>query len=167
MNESIRPPQWTSDYFRDPAASQLGRGMIGHVPIVAMLLIIQGGLEILMGLFCLAFLGLVLLVPDPELANLRPLAGLVAILCAPCFLCGAVRIVAALFNLRYRRRVLGMTALGLGLVTMITGYCAPTAIALAVYGLIVYLNEPVVAAFEMGDRGLATSEIHAAFPPAQ
>src|SRR5205823_5880308 len=66
---------------------------------------------------------------------------------------GLLRIVAGLFNIRYRRRGLGIAALAVGLVTMMTAYCAPTAIGLAVYGLIVYLNEPVVLAFQMGDSG--------------
>jgi hypothetical protein len=48
---------------------------------------------------------------------------------------------------------------------MMTAYCAPTAIALAIYGLIVYVNEPVIAAFQMGSRGKTPAEINAAFPP--
>jgi hypothetical protein len=81
----------------------------------------------------------------------------------PGLVVGALRIVAGLFNLRYRRRLLGMTALGLGLMLIFTAYCAPTAIALAVYGLIVYLNEAVIAAFNMGDRGCKPAEIRATF----
>jgi hypothetical protein len=162
------PPQWSSDYFRDaaatPGAAHFGRGLIGHVPVVAALLTVQGALEILFGLFGLGFLLLVQVVPDPDLASMRPLGVMLSVLGVPALLCGVLRIVAGYFNFRYRRRALGMMALGLGLMTMITAYCAPTAIALAVYGLIVYLNEPVIAAFEMGDGGRSTAEIHAAFP---
>ena len=163
------PSQWSNDQFREaaiaPGASRLGRGMIGHVPMVAMLLIVQGVLEILFGLMCLAFIALIVWAPDPELAQMRPLATLVGVLCVPAFGCGLLRIVAGCFNLAFRRRVLGMVALGVGLLTLMTAYCAPTAIALAIYGLIVYVNEPVIAAFEMARRGRTTSEIHAAFPP--
>ena len=50
-------------------------------------------------------------------------------LAVPAALCGVVRIVAGIYNLRFRRRGLGLVALGLGLLTLATGYCAPTAIA--------------------------------------
>jgi hypothetical protein len=52
-----------------------------------------------------------------------------------------------------------------GLIAAFTGLCAPTAIAVAVYGLIVYFNDSAIAAFEMGDRGKTRGEIEAAFPP--
>jgi hypothetical protein len=47
--------QWSNDYFRDAAgdASHPGRGLVGHVPIVAVLLIVQGALESCLGLFFL------------------------------------------------------------------------------------------------------------------
>ena len=46
--DPFQSPQWSSDYFRDEvAATQSGRGMVGHVRIVAVLLIVQGVFEIL------------------------------------------------------------------------------------------------------------------------
>jgi hypothetical protein len=62
---------------------------------------------------------------------------------------------------------LGIFALGIGLIAAFTGFCAPTAIGLAVYGLIVYFDEPVVAAFNLGQSGKTPGEIHAAFPPGE
>jgi hypothetical protein len=76
---------------------------------------------------------------------------------------GVLRIVAGAFNYHYRRRALGITALACGLFTLITAYCAPTAIALAIYGLIVYVNEPVIMAFQMGDSGRPRAEIRTAY----
>ncbi len=46
---------------------------------------------------------------------------------------------------------------------MFTCYCAPTAIALGVYGLITYLNYEVAQAFVMGEAGRTREEILAAF----
>ena len=46
-------------------------------------------------------------------------------------------------NLRFRHRKLGMAALGMGLVPGLHRLLRPTSIGLAVYGLIVYLNDPV------------------------
>jgi hypothetical protein len=168
MNEPSLPPQWTSDYFREAApagVSPLGRGLVGHVPIVALLLIVQGILELAFGAVCLLFSVAVLLIPDRELANMRGLGIIMAIPAIAALVCGILRIVAGLYNRRFRRRILGMTALGVGLLSLLTGYCALTAIGLAVYGLIVYLNESVIAAFDMGDRGRPRSDIYAAFPP--
>jgi hypothetical protein len=163
-----QPPDWSSDYFRDAHARPGGRreaGLVGHVPIVAVLLMVQGALEICFGLFGGAFLALVYLVPHEDFTSMRGLGIFLTILAMPAALCGVVRIVAGIFNLRFRRRGLGLVALGLGLFSLATGYCAPTAIALAVYGLIVYVNEPVIAAFEMADSGRTPAEIRAAFEP--
>src|SRR5262245_742239 len=160
-------PSWSSDYFREPVAagvSPLGRGLVGHVPLVAIGLIVQGALEILVGAMLL-LVGLFFFL-EPQLAGMKALAGLMLVMASPACICGVVRVVAGVCNLRYRRRVLGMTALGLGLLTMVTGYCAPTSIGLAVYGLIVYLNESVAAAFQMGESGKTAADIHSAFPPA-
>jgi len=159
-------PDWSSDYFRDADRRPGGRpepGLVRHVPIVAILLIVQGALEICFGLFGGAFMALVYLVPHEDLTNMRGLGVILLILAIPVALCGGVRITAGIYNLRFRRRGLGLIALGLGLLTLATGYCAPSAIALAVYGLIVYVNEPVIAAFQMAESGRTPAEIRAAF----
>jgi hypothetical protein len=164
------PANWSSDYFRDAAAQgqlRMDQGLIGHVPIIAALLIVQGGLELLFALFCYAFIALVYWGPEKELSGMHGVAVLFAFVSVPSLVSGVLRIVAGCFNVRYRRRGLGMTALCLGLATMVTGYCAPTSIALAVYGLIVYVNESVTAAFAMGDRGRSVGEIRGAFLPRQ
>ena len=172
MDQPTKPnppePSWSSDYFREPVpagVSPLGRGLVGHVPLVAIFLLVQGVLEVMVGAIFLMSAMFFLLVNDPQLAGMRALAWLMVGMAAPACFCGCVRVVAGVCNLRYRRRVLGMTALGLGLLTMITGYCALTSIGLAVYGLIVYLNESVAAAFAMGESGKTNADIQAAFPP--
>lgn len=173
MSQSPNPfaepgaPNWSSDYFREPVpagVSPLGRGLVGHVPLVAICLIVQGVLEILFGLFLIACGLFFMLSGDPELAGMQPLAMMFIGVSLPALLCGLLRLVAGIFNLRYRSRILGMAALCVGLLTMITGYCAISSMALAVYGLIVYLNDSVVAAFAMGDSGKSGTDIQAAFP---
>jgi hypothetical protein len=157
-HDPFQPPQWSSDYFRDEvAATQSGRGMVGHVRVVAVLLIVQGVFEILFAFFFLAFLAATMLIPDPDLASLRPVSVLMAVVSVPALACGVLRMVAGYFNFRFRRRGLGLVGLGAGLVTVMTFYCAATSIALAVYGLIVYLNEAVVAAFETEERKQSVS----------
>jgi hypothetical protein len=160
-------PQWSSDLFRegDDVAGPLGhgRGLVGHVPIVAALLMVQGILELGFGLFGLAFTAITFLMPRGE-GDMRGLGVMMAVITGPLLVIGALRIVAGLFNYRYRRRTLGMVALGAGLLSVFTFYCAPTAIAISVYGLIVYLNEPVAAAFALGDSGRSAANVNAAFP---
>jgi hypothetical protein len=79
--------------------------------------------------------------------------------------CAFVRLIAGLSVRRFRRRKVALAALGLGLLTVFTGACAPMAIGLAVYGLIVLFNDSVIAAFDLGEAGQTPSEIQAAFPP--
>lgn len=161
-------PSWSNDYFRDANAdaSHPGRGLVGHVPIVAALLIAQGLLELALGLFCLGFAAFSFTIPS-EFLGMEPqvFALLMSIIGVPGTVCGALRVAAGSFNWSYRKRTLGMIALGVGLAAVITAYCAPTAIALAIYGLIVYVNEPVALAFALGEQGRSKAEIQAAFPP--
>jgi hypothetical protein len=166
----VPPPHFSSGYFSDAKADQhrrpIGRGMVGHVPIVAGLMVGLGVLEIAVALF-FALLGLVSLALPPQagLPNQELLAAFYGALAMFVGACGILRVAAGLYNFRFRRRKLGIVALGLGLAAAFTGFCAPTAIGLAVYGLIVFVNESVVAAFEMGASGKSPSEIQAAFPP--
>jgi hypothetical protein len=161
----LQPPNWSSDLFRDPAvhAASIDRGLIGHVPIVAMLLIVQGVLELLFCVIGIGFLVLAYFGPQKELAGMQGLGVLMAAISAPALISGILRIAAGFFNLQYRRRGLGIAALAFGLLTMVTFYCALTGIPLAIYGLIVYVNEPVVLAFQMGDSGRPLSEIRNAY----
>jgi hypothetical protein len=163
-DQPSQPPQWSRD-FSDAAAHAAGadRGLIGHVPIIAMLLIGQGILELMFCALGFGFLSIVYFGPQKDLGPFRGLGILLAVISAPTLISAFLRIAAGIFNLRYRRRGLGITALLFGLVTMMTGYCAPTAIALAVYGLVVYFNEPVMLAFRLGDSGRPLSEIRSAY----
>ncbi len=72
-----------------------------------------------------------------------------------------LHIFAGIRNYKFRSRVFGLVALGGGMVTMITCYCAPTAVALGVYGLITYLRPEVNHAFAMAASGKKRDEIMA------
>lgn len=157
----------------DPFAAPVhGRGLVGHVMPVAILMIIQGGLEIFMGI---VYLGISLFVPAmirelPAGQGMPPPESLQSILFIVYGLMGGGGIVAGLlhvtagiFGLRFRRRVLGVVALIVGLASLSTVYCAPTTIALAIYGLITYCNSAVVAAFALGDAGMPAAGIRARF----
>jgi hypothetical protein len=164
----VPPPHFSSGYFRDATAANarpLGRGLVGHVRVVAGLMIGLGVLEVCLALLFVLFGLASFALPRESGANPEMLAALYGSMAVVTASCGALRIGAGLYNLRFRRRQLGIAALGFGLIAVFTGFCAPTAIGLAVYGLIVYLNEPVVAAFDLGQSGKTAGEIQAAFPP--
>lgn len=61
---------------------------------------------------------------------------------------GCLRIVAARKNRKLRARTQGIVSLCVGISSVVTVICAPTAIALLIWGLINYLNPNVKAAFE-------------------
>ena len=72
--------------------------------------------------------------------------------------------VAAYLGFKYRRRVFGIVSMIVGLGAMLTCYCAPTAIGLAVYGMIIYFNPAFAQAFAMGNAGMSKQDIMAKFP---
>jgi len=74
-----------------------------------------------------------------------------------------LNIYAGIRNFKYRSRTLGIVAMASGLLSLLTCYCLPTAIAVMVYGLIVYLNYEVEEAFRMGEAGYASSDIRETF----
>ena len=159
------PPAWGTDYFRDASPGGQagpGRGMIGHVPIIAWLNIVQGLFELLLGLVCIGIGAIIFLVPEEAFSNNLVIAGFYAVIGLPAILCATLRFVAGYYNLRFRRRRLGIAALAIGLFSVTTGFCALTAIALAIYGLVVYVNESVIVAFRLGDQGRTRAEINAA-----
>jgi hypothetical protein len=146
-----------------------------QVTVVAILMIVQGVLELLMGGFLVVMAivirpimedvlqrqpggpppGMPLMPADmAKFAMVIYLAmGVAGLLAAP------LRIIAGIRNLRYRGRGLGITAMFVGLLSGLTCYCGPTSLGVLIYGLIVYFNEQTARAFEMGERGMSAAEI--------
>jgi hypothetical protein len=90
---------------------------------------------------------------------------LAALMGIPPLVSGMLQVFAGIKNLWFRGRVLGIVALVSNVGTLITCYCAPTAIALMIFGLIVYLNQQVAEAFRMGQAGATRGEVLLAFTP--
>jgi hypothetical protein len=146
------------------------KGLVGHVMPVAILMIVQGGLEFFAAL---VYLGLMFFIPmmmsdlpagkkmpQPE-AFTSILMITYGVMGGGGLLAGVLHLLAGISGLRFRRRVLGMVALIAGMISVSTIYCAPTTIGLAIYGLITYSNPAVVAAFALGDAGMPAGEIRA------
>ncbi len=66
------------------------------------------------------------------------------------FLLGGLKVIAGVRNYRYRNRVLGILALAVAPLSVFTLFCLPSALALLVCGLVVYLNGDVRRVFASG-----------------
>lgn len=132
-----------------------------QVPVIGILMIVQGVLELLLGLFMVAMAGFfpLMMAIDPGMGRgMGPgqgpgappvwIIGIVyVVLGLVISIPGILRIYAGYNVYRFRRRIFAIVVNCLGFVTLITCYCAPTAIALGVYSLIVLLQPSVVSAF--------------------
>lgn len=140
-----------------------------QIKIVAILLIVQGALEVCMGLF-LSVMGPVMFgilssAPPPSSGGPAPPAalfgGIYLAMGLATLIAGVLKLVSGIRNLKCRGRTLGFVAFGSGILTMMSCYCLPTALALGVYGLVVYLNQNAARAFELGESGMPTDQIMA------
>jgi MFS family permease len=146
--------------------------MVQQVTVIAILMIVQGALEAAMGLLYLA-LGPAMIwfgmqpgggPPGPQEQTMAMVVSVVYVcLGLVTLVAGVLNVWAGIRNLNYRGRTLGMVALISGTVSVFTCYCAPTAIALLVYGLIVYLSDDVKHAFALGEEGKSADQVRAQF----
>lgn len=148
-------------------------GLVSQVRVVAILNAVQGGLELMMGLF---LIGMAAVIPmmmmsedfrppnagkqgaDPESMFWFMLALYIG-MGAGGLLAGILRLVATFKNFRYRSRTLGIVSLTVGMLSVSTCYCMPTGLAILIYGLIVFLNPSVRMAFEMAEQGEPVDKI--------
>ena len=179
MTNPFESPKSVSEPEAAPmmGAGQMPRsGLVRQVPVVAILMMVHGVLISLAGLGLLAF---AVFMPQMMRSSMRDAmenqqgvemqesmeqaqmfmlviyGGLGSVI----LVAGGLSIFAGIRNLRYQNRVLGIVALGVGFVTVFTCYCAPTALGLGVYGLIVLLNSDVALAFQLREQGCTTDQI--------
>jgi len=138
-----------------------------QIKIVAILLMVEGGLEVLAGIF-LTILGPVMMTiirsaPPPSAGGPTPppeLFGAIYIgMGVATFIAGVIKIIAGIRNVSFKSRTLGFVGLGSSLLSLASCYCVPTALGVGIYGLIVYVNEKSAQAFQMGDSGMPPDEI--------
>ena len=128
-----------------------------QVPWVADGMTVQGGLELVFAVVLL-IVGVDSDTKPPETLYQKMLMGIgpLILLCG-----GGLKTFAASRNRRYRNRQLGLVALSLGVATAMVWLCAPTGLALLVYGSFVYRHPASRRAFEMGSQGRTLAEITA------
>lgn len=142
-------------------------GTVRQVRPIAICMIVHGLLISLLGLV-FAGMGIFFMNISPEMlgddaAAIEPMQGIMswgyAIFGFVVLLIGMLTIFAGVRNLSFRSRTFGIVMLSVGVLTSLGCYCAPTAIGLAIWGLIAYLNPSVARAFELVAKGTSTADI--------
>ena len=164
-------PQNASDYAGNPFADHVPGGKASQVPLLAILMMVQGGLELLYAAFMLV-MGVVMLIsmrnipPNPQGGPQGPLMVGAPVIINVVYLAlgallltvGILKLAAGFRNYRYRGRTLGLVALFSGLAAVFSCYCFPTGLLLLIYGLIVYFDQQTAYAFELGARAKARAD---------
>jgi len=133
-----------------------------QIPWVANGLTVQGGLELIVGL------ALLLGASDSDTRAPTTFYGLVLLRVAPWLLLvgGGLKTFAAGRNRRFRGRGLGVLALwSVVPTTAVVWFCAPSGLALLVYGSIVYRHRMSQEAFALGENGKSAEEVSALLRP--
>lgn len=170
-NNPYNTPQQT---FGDPLKQNVGDrmpglNMVNQITIVAIFMFIQGVLLMMMTALVFAYaFGLPALIranpgnnPQQDLPEevLTIITTAGAIIGTFTLLLALMHFLAGYWAINFKGRIFGITTMLLGLAASMTFYCAPTAIGLAVYGLIVYFNASVREAFRLRESGVEKSQI--------
>jgi hypothetical protein len=183
MSNPYASPSFDPKQFQDypshfPPPQNTGFGWVQQVRVVAILNCVQGGLECLMGIFMGGmgvFLSYMLQAernnPNFRNNNQPPpgmewvFGGVYLAIGVVLLLAGILRLYAGIRNFGYRGRILGIVSMVCGMISVFSCYCAPTGIAMIIYGLIVFLNPAVQAAFVLGEQGTPSDAILNSFLP--
>lgn len=162
--EPLNP--YGSPTFAEPTAvsvtgEKLSPAVLVQQKIVAVLLIIHGFLGISVGIiYAISAIFMSDIIargggwgPDPVDAKMR--VTITSGIMAACgFLPGVLQMVAGFMNLWLKGYTTGLIAIGSSLAMVIACYCAPTALILLAYGLVIYLLPTTRRAFTLAQQGL-------------
>jgi hypothetical protein len=182
MSNPYESPYYEPEKVADPSRTlpqPQQPGLVGQVRIVAVLMIVQGVLELITGAFLIVMSFLAGTVmkdvfannpnippegkgPSPEVMS-NILFGTYAIMGISGLLLGVLHVFAGYRNFDFRGRALGIVGATAGLAAAVTCYCLPTGLALCIYGLIVYLNQSVEMAFRTRSEGYPSEAILVTF----
>lgn len=173
---SSMPSRYAEGEIRLPENQQ--RGLIGQVPVIGVLMIVQGILLTIVSLFIVLYAVMMPRFFDEMQRDMAAKGGngagmppefgtwfmMGALLFALTIGGMAVLMILSGFKvIKYRGRTFAIVMLCVGMLSIATCYCFPTGLALAVYGLIVLLNGPVKLAFDLSEQGYDPREIQKAF----
>jgi hypothetical protein len=140
--------------------------MVGQVKVVGILMLVHGITVMVMGGF-LAAIGPVMMFmvppPPPGGAGGAPPPMLFAVIYivwdGVILICGLLNAIAGFRVMKFRGRILAIVALFTNVVVLFSCYCAMTAIAMMVYGLIVLFHADVARAFDLVADGATPEEV--------
>jgi hypothetical protein len=150
------------------STSGLSSAVLIQQRVLACLLIIHGLLCSVMGLFLGA---MAIMMPAQVMAQMKAqgnpvppnmemiLIATYGTMAASGLIPGLVQVIAGVQNFRLRNRIFGLVAFGIGALATGTCYCAPTAIGLLIYGLVIGLHETTKRAYELAAKGHSYDEI--------
>ena len=146
-----------------------GLHIVNQIQVIAILMLVQGALLLVMSMvmffYAFGFVAIIRSAPADQGGPPFPEEALfwiqvVGVLGGGFFLLLALmHFLSGYWGLNLKGRMFGITTMILGLASSLTFYCAPTAIGLAVYGLIIYFHQASRQAFEMSNQGKTRNEI--------
>jgi hypothetical protein len=162
------PPQFGAGYSTPGGISA---SMLTQQRVVAILMIVQGTMSLIMGIVLAVIAAVIPAIiaadmkrqaaqggPPAEMMQTFMLTFYGAM--AACgILAGLMQIIAGFQNIWLKGYVLGLIGLGSGVISFGTCYCLPTALALLIYGLIIYCHESTRLAFQLASPGQTNDEI--------
>ena len=154
------------------------RGLVGQVPVIGILMIVQGVLLTIVSLFIALYAVMMPRFFDEMQQDMAAKGGnappmppefgtwfmVAAVLFALAI--GAMAVLTILSGvkvIKYRGRTFAIVMLCAGMLSISTCYCFPTALGLGIYGLIVLLNGPVKLAFDLSEQGYDPREVQKVF----
>ncbi|HEY7308775.1 MAG TPA: hypothetical protein VH643_05350 [Gemmataceae bacterium] len=155
--------------------------MVRQVPVVAILMIVNGAIVSLMGLYLVimgpAMFTMMKLAPPPSGPGPNPPGGpdaiILGIMSAVYVVLGLLVLVASVLNivagirsLKYRGRTFAIVALFSNLVALFTCYCSLLSLGVMIYGLIVFFHSDVADAFARVAEGLPPERVKHGWRPA-
>lgn len=153
---------------RRPSSGKL----VPQVRIVAILMIVQAVLELLFGAYYVV-LGIAMPAIMANQPNQMPaeqqemfntyFLGFFLVAGGCTIIISLLRLVAGILGITYRGRILGIVSHIGGFLIIVTCYCFPTAIALGIYGCIIYFNGDVAQAFKLRSEGYTSEQVLAHF----
>lgn len=145
--------------------------MVRQVTVIGILMIVQSSLLILFALMLVAMAVFVPLAlqnaggpggggaPGIGQAEIWFVVALYGGMGLAILLVGSVQLFSAISLLKMKGYKFGIVALSVGLLAALTCYCAPTAIGLTVYGLIVLLHPTTKRAFDLVEQGHSKEQV--------
>lgn len=177
MNDQYRPPEnlnpadhnpysFSTAVDRPMASSQVS--IVRQVPTLGVLMAVQGALVSCLGLFMIGmgvFIPLMIeLESQQNPSGAPPGGGEIFILTIyggsglVFLIIGGLTVYSGVQLYKFQSRGFAMVMLGVGCLAILSCYCFPTAVALAIFGYIVLTKIPVIHAFRIAEGSSMTTD---------